>query len=92
MKELCKYGTHRVINPVGVLPQAADKIDNTMICYDNEILVDVDTLNIDSASFTQIKNACDKDIEQMKEMIENIVNNKGKMTKSCNWKWRDVFR
>jgi L-erythro-3,5-diaminohexanoate dehydrogenase len=79
MKELCKYGTHRVINPVGVLPQAADKIDNTMICYDNEILVDVDTLNIDSASFTQIKNACDKDIEQMKEMIENIVNNKGKM-------------
>jgi len=79
MKKLCKYGTHRVIYPEGALPQAADKIDNTMICYDNEILVDVDTLNIDSASFTQIKNACNKDIEKMKEMIKNIVNNKGKM-------------
>lgn len=79
MKELCKYGTHRVIYPEGTLPQTAEKIDNEMVCHDNEILVDVDTLNIDSASFTQIKNACNSDVEKMKEMIENIVNNKGKM-------------
>ena len=79
MKELCKYGTHRVISPVGTLPQTADKINNEMICQDNEILVDVDTLNIDSASFTQIKNACDSDKVKMQEMIENIVNSKGKM-------------
>ncbi len=79
MNNLCKYGTHRVISPVGTLPQTADKINNEMICQDNEILVDVDTLNIDSASFTQIKNACNNDIEKMKEMVENIVNSKGKM-------------
>lgn len=79
MKELCKYGTHRVISPIGTLPQTAEKINNEMVCYDNEILVDVDTLNIDSASFTQIKNVCDSDKEKMREMIENIVNSKGKM-------------
>ena len=50
-----KYGTHRVIEPKGVLPQPADKIDNNMDeIYDNEILIDVQTLNIDSASFTDI--------------------------------------
>ena len=79
MKELCKYGTHRVIHPEGTLPQTAERINNEMICYDNEILVDVDTLNIDSASFTQIKKACESDIEKMKEMVLNIVNSKGKM-------------
>lgn len=51
-----KYGTHRVIEPKGVLPQPANKIDNNMDeIYDNEILIDVQTLNIDSASFTQIE-------------------------------------
>ena len=52
----CKYGTHRVIEPKGVLPQPAKKIDNNMdVLYDNEILINVQTLNIDSASFTQIE-------------------------------------
>ena len=44
-----KYGTHRVIEPQGLLTQAAKKIDNTMECYSNEILCDVSALNIDSA-------------------------------------------
>lgn len=75
----CKYGTNRVIEPLGVLPQAANKIDNTMTIYSNEVLIDVITLNIDSASFTQIKNACGKDVSKMKEMILDIVQSKGKM-------------
>ncbi len=75
----CKYGTNRVIEPKGVLPQAATKVDNTMEIYDNEILIDVITLNIDSASFTQIKNACNKDILDMEKMILDIVKTKGKM-------------
>ncbi|MCK5763040.1 MAG: L-erythro-3,5-diaminohexanoate dehydrogenase, partial [Clostridiales bacterium] len=53
MNKGCKFGTHRVIEPKGALPQPAKKIDNTMEIYDNEILIDVKTLNIDSASFTQ---------------------------------------
>ncbi|NLY72183.1 MAG: L-erythro-3,5-diaminohexanoate dehydrogenase [Tissierellia bacterium] len=75
----CKYGTHRVIEPKGVLPQAAQKIDNDMNIYDNEILVDVIALNIDSASFTQIVNACEGDEERIKEMIIGIVAERGKM-------------
>lgn len=79
MKQGNRYGLHRVIEPVGVLPQAAYKLDNTPEIYDNEILIDVQTLNIDSASFTQIKNACDYDPEKMKAMILGIVNERGKM-------------
>ncbi|QMS84343.1 L-erythro-3,5-diaminohexanoate dehydrogenase [Candidatus Xianfuyuplasma coldseepsis] len=75
----CKYGTHRVIEPLGVLPQAALKINNEMRIQDNELLIDVITLNIDSASFTQIKQACDNDLERMKTMIEEIVHQRGKM-------------
>ncbi len=49
-----KYGAHRVLEPKGLLPQAAQKIDNTMTLYDNEILIDVSALNIDAASFRQL--------------------------------------
>ncbi len=79
MNAPCKYGTHRVLKPKGVLPQAADVIDNTMTIHANEMLIDVNTLNIDSASFHQIKNACKCDVETMKAMILDIVNTRGKM-------------
>ncbi len=75
----CKYGTHRVIEPVGVLPQPALKINNDMNIFDNEILIDVSALNIDSASFTQIEEAAGHDIEKIKEMIMSIVAERGKM-------------
>ena len=53
----CRYGTHRVIEPKGVLPQPAKVLNNDMSeIWDNEMLVDVIRLNIDSASFHQIKN------------------------------------
>ncbi len=75
-----KYGIHRVIEPAGVLTQAAKKIDNNMETrYSNEIICDVVSLNIDSASFTQIEEACGHDVEKIKQMILDIVNEKGKM-------------
>lgn len=74
----CKYGTHRVINE-NVLPQPAYKVDNNMEIYDNEILINVSALNIDSASFTQIEEECNHDIEKIKEKIIEIVKEKGKM-------------
>ncbi|MCG8482778.1 MAG: zinc-binding dehydrogenase [Clostridia bacterium] len=78
MKKGCIYGTHRVLEPKGVLPQPAIKIDNTMDIYDNEILIDVHTLNIDSASFTQIKEQADNDEEKIKEIMMSIVKERGK--------------
>lgn len=79
MKKGCKYGTHRVIEPQGVLPQAAQKIDNDMDIYSNEVLIDVIALNIDSASFHQIKEANNADPDKMGEMITSIVSERGKM-------------
>lgn len=74
-----KYGTHRVIEPKGVLTQAAWKIDNDMTKrYSNEIICDVISLNIDSASFTQISEACGGDEEKIGEMILGIVAERGK--------------
>ena len=69
-----KYGTHRVIEPKGVLTQAAYRIDNNMdVLYSNEIICDVQSLNIDSASFTQIEEACGGDEQKIGEMIMGIV-------------------
>ena len=74
-----KYGTHRVIEPKGVLTQAAWKIDNDMTKrYSNEIICDVISLNIDSASFTQIEEACGGDEQKIGEMILSIVAERGK--------------
>ena len=78
MEKGCRFGTHRVIEPKGALPQPAKKIDNTMEIYDNEILIDVKTLNIDSASFTQIKKQAGGDVEKIKEIMLGIVKEKGK--------------
>lgn len=75
----CKYGTHRVIEPQGVLPQPALKINNDMNIYSNEILIDVIALNIDSASFTQIEEEAGHDVEKIKAKIKEIVGERGKM-------------
>lgn len=74
-----RYGAHRVIEPKGQLPQAALKIDNTMTLYDNEILIDVTALNIDSASFHQLWEAAGHDEAKLKDSILKIVEERGKM-------------
>lgn len=79
MKKGNKYGTHRVIEPQGALPVSARKISNNMEIYNNEILIDVNYLNIDSASFTQLKEESDGNIEKIKEKILKIVKDYGKM-------------
>ncbi|QIB70522.1 zinc-binding dehydrogenase [Aminipila butyrica] len=78
MKKGCPYGTHRVISPKGVLPQPADVLDNNMEIYDNEVLIDVKTLNIDSASFTEIEKRAAGNIEEIKKIMLGIVEKAGK--------------
>jgi L-erythro-3,5-diaminohexanoate dehydrogenase len=74
-----KYGTHRVIEPAGSMPQTAQRISNDMsVIYDNEILLDVIALNIDSASFTQIEEEAGGDLEKIKAAILGIVASRGK--------------
>ena len=74
------YGTHRVLDNKGVLPQAARCLNNDMsILYDNEILIDVLALNIDSASFTQIKQVAEGNPAEIEKQILTIVAERGKM-------------
>lgn len=72
------FGTHRVVEPLGALPQCAWKLDNTPIAYANEILCDVETLNIDSASFKQISDVCGADSDAIAEHIAANVRKRGK--------------
>jgi len=75
----CSYGTHRVLEPRGVLPQPARRLDNESAPFDNEILVDVETLNVDSASFHQISESVGGDPAKIAERILQIVGERGKM-------------
>lgn len=53
-----ELGTHRVVAPVGALPQPAERVDNDFSrLFATEILVDVDILNVDAASFRQMEEA-----------------------------------
>lgn len=73
------YGLHRVMEPVGVLPQPAWKLNADPAIYDNELLIEVECLNIDSASFQQLKEEAQNDPDRMKEQILSIVSQRGKM-------------
>lgn len=73
------YGTHRVLEPKGVLPQPAWRLDTSKTLWDNEILVDVETLNVDSASFHQISESSGGDPERIAAAITAIVADRGKL-------------
>jgi L-erythro-3,5-diaminohexanoate dehydrogenase len=73
------YGLHRVLDPVGVLPQPAWKLDASPEIYDNEVLIDVIRLNIDSASFAQLREEAKGDAEAIGRRIMEIVDERGKM-------------
>jgi L-erythro-3,5-diaminohexanoate dehydrogenase len=50
------YGIHRVKEPLGGLPQPAWRVDNAFSrLFEGEVLLGVETLNIDAASFTQME-------------------------------------
>ena len=72
------FGTHRVIRPEGLLPQAADKIDNTPDIWSNEILIDVIALQPTSTAVHSIKDKCGDDIELIKKEFLEIVEDRGK--------------
>ena len=71
------YGLHRVIEPAGLLPQPAWRIDNQMTLHDNELLIDVQALNVDAASFTQIREEVGDD--RLTERVLEIVAQRGKL-------------
>ena len=76
-----RLGLHRVLEPVGALPQAAQRLDASAPAYANEIVLDVETLNVDSASFHQIISdpAVGRSPEAIAARIMELVSARGKM-------------
>lgn len=77
--EPCRYGSHRVLEPRGALPQAARALDSNLALQPNEIAIAVDTLNIDSASFSQIVGEVGRDADAIAGRVMGIVTERGKM-------------
>jgi L-erythro-3,5-diaminohexanoate dehydrogenase len=50
-------GLHRVVAPVGVLPQQAQQLDADPVPWPDEVVLDVHRLNLDAASFRQLREA-----------------------------------
>jgi len=73
------FGCHRSVEPQGALPQSALKLDASVPIYENELLIEAQYLNLDSASFRQIEEACKGNERKMAKMIRKIVRKRGKM-------------
>lgn len=71
-------GLQRVLEPEGVLPQQAERIDPRLPIAEDELLIEVESLNIDSASFHQISEACDGDLARIEKHIVDLVARRGK--------------
>jgi len=74
-----RFGAHRVLEPASALPQAAQRLDNDFSkLFDTEILIDVDTLNIDAASFRQMLEASGGDVQGVVRLVDETVRSRGK--------------
>lgn len=74
-----RFGTHRSLEPRGVLPQQARVLDSTSPLRADEIAIDVEYLNIDSASWHQLRAECNDDGNRMSQRVAEIVKTAGKM-------------
>jgi L-erythro-3,5-diaminohexanoate dehydrogenase len=76
-------GLHRVLEPAGVLPQAAQRLDTSREIRDDEVRVRVQRLNLDAASFRQLaeKHRHDgkADGDAVRAEVLEIVRTRGKM-------------
>src|SRR5262245_33204471 len=79
MTRAISYGVHRAAEPEGVLPYQAKRLDISLPLRSGELLIDVDTLNIDSASMRQLAESHDHDPKRVAAAIEQIVATFGKM-------------
>src|ERR1700730_8772633 len=72
-------GMHRVLEPPGVLPQAAWRLDPSPAIAPDEIRVRVDRLNLDAASYRQLREAYAGDPDKIRTAVLDIITTRGKM-------------
>jgi L-erythro-3,5-diaminohexanoate dehydrogenase len=72
-------GLHRVLQPAGVLPQAADVLDAASPLWPGEVGIAVERLNLDAASFAQLRAEAAGHGPAVRERVLGIVAARGKM-------------
>jgi len=72
-------GLHRVIEPPGVLPQTAWRLDASPDIAPDEVRIRVDRLNLDAASYRQIREAYAGDPDKIRSAVLDIITTRGKM-------------
>ena len=72
-------GLHRVLEPAGALPQAAQRLDDSPEIAADEVRVAVQRLNLDAASFRQLATKHGGDGEAVRREVLDIVAARGKM-------------
>lgn len=70
-------GLHRVIEPAGVLPQAAWRLDARPELAADEVRIAVERLNLDAASFRQLTEAYGTD--GVRDAVLKIIEERGKL-------------
>lgn len=73
------FGVNRVLAPANSLPQSAEKLDAVSSIRETEARVRVEQLNLDSASFQQIREEHAGNAAAMRRQILDIVTERGKM-------------
>jgi NADPH:quinone reductase-like Zn-dependent oxidoreductase len=72
-------GLHRVIEPAGVLPQAAARLDATPRLWTSEVRLRLERLNLDAASFRQLRDQYGDDPARLRREVAEIIARRGKM-------------
>jgi L-erythro-3,5-diaminohexanoate dehydrogenase len=72
-------GLHRVLEPHGVLPQAAWRLDADPRLAPDEVRVRVERLNLDAASFRQLSDKHGGDGKAVRDEVLEIIRTRGKM-------------
>ncbi|MES9540019.1 MULTISPECIES: zinc-binding dehydrogenase [unclassified Actinomadura] len=72
-------GLHRVLEPAGVLPQAALRLDPDPRIRPDEVRIGVERLNLDAASFRQLHTAHGGDPDAIRAEVLRIIGERGKM-------------
>jgi len=72
-------GLHRVLDPPGVLPQAAWRLDPSPAITPDEVRVRVDRLNLDAASYRQLRETHAGDPDKVRAAVLEIIATRGKM-------------
>jgi len=74
-----EVGLHRVLEPEGVLPQAALRLDPDPRIRPDEVRVRVERLNLDAASYRQLHTAHGGDPDAIRREVLGIITSRGKM-------------